>query len=110
MAPGIRDGGLRKNEGVSNSRDISIRLDGAKDWTAAERVQAMYASVRRRLRRGLVLSLDLRDVRSLDTKLIACLVALRKRAMREGSHLRVLASEHVRAWMDACRVGRMLDA
>lgn len=95
---------------MASARDISIRLDGSKDWTAADRVQSMYASVRRRLRGGLILSLDLRDVHRLDSKLIACLVALRKRAMREGSHLRVLASEHVRAWMDACRVGRMLDA
>ncbi len=81
-----------------------LRLDGATDWRAPERVQRVYRTALRRLRRGQSLMLDLREVRLLDSKLIAALIALQRRA---GGRLRIYASDQVRAWLDAYRLRRL---
>ncbi len=90
--------------GERNSPADCLRLDGETDWRVPERVQRIYRTALRRLRRGHRLLLDLRDVRMLDSKLIAALIALQRRA---GGRLRIYASDQVRAWLDAYRLRRL---
>ncbi len=81
-----------------------LRLDGATDWRAPEPVQRIYRTALRRLAHGRRLLLDMRDVRMLDSKLIAALIALHRRA---GGRLRIYASDQVRAWLDTYRLRRL---
>jgi len=88
----------------ANNPVSRIHLDGQLDWTDPGRVGAFYRTWRGRLGRAAEVLLDLRDVRHLDSKLIACLIAMRREVLRSGGQIRVEVSDAVRQWMVACRV------
>ncbi len=87
-----------------------VLLDGREDWTEATRVQAVYAECVRLMGRAREVAIDLRDVRRMDSKLIACLIAIRREATRRGTHMTVLVSDVAAQWMDTCRVRQFLVA
>ncbi len=86
-----------------------VHLDGAQDWTEPGRVQAVYAECVRMIARARDVAVDLRDVRLMDSKLIACLIAIRREAARRGTHMTILASDVATKWMDTCHVRRFLE-
>ena len=53
-------------------------------------------------------TLDLANVMSADTKLVATLITLLRRAQLEGVHLKLMVSKRVYGWITVCRVERLL--
>ncbi len=95
----------RKDKPQTGSR---VLLDGRQDWTEPNRVQAVYAECLRLVRRAGSFAVDLRDVRVMDSKLIACLIAIQREATRRGAKVTVLASDAATKWMDTCMVRQFM--
>ncbi len=53
--------------------------------------------------------LDLSGVDKVDTKLLAALVVLRRKATSEGLDLRVYTSPSVYEWLQVCRIDQLID-
>jgi len=86
---------------------VTVALDDA-DWTQPGRVRHLYRHALSLLRRTGNVVIDGRGVSRLDSKLIACLVAVRRAAAEFGGSLRIRPSEALLQWSEACRLGDAL--
>ena len=86
---------------------VTIRACG--NFCDCQEVLALHRRCRSRLRSGIAhLELDLTDVGRADTKLIACLVDLRRTARFHRVQMDITASVVVRQWINVCRLADLL--
>jgi len=95
---------------VGGGRDAAatsvVRLGGdLRSGTVVESIRRRCLADVTPGRRRLVI--DLEHVQEVDTKLIACLVCLRRAADAAGVRLDVRLSPPVRDWLDHCRAGHL---
>jgi ABC-type transporter Mla MlaB component len=95
---------------VGGRRDAAatsvVRLGGdLRSGTVVESIRRRCLADVTPGRRRLVI--DLEHVQEVDTKLIACLVCLRRAADAAGVRLEVRLSPRVRDWLDHCRAGHL---
>lgn len=92
------------------SRQVTVvTADG--DLSSSQTVKVMYASVKRAIedKHAESVLVDLSDVDIADTKVVACLVVLRRTAARAGKRLDVRLSPAVAAWTGVCRLNKLMD-
>ncbi len=82
-----------------------------RDLSSSETVRAMYSSVKKAIadEHAESVLVDLSDVDIADTKVVACLVVLRRTATRAGKRLDVRLSPAVAAWTGVCRLNKLVD-
>jgi ABC-type transporter Mla MlaB component len=95
---------------VSGGHDAAatsvVRLGGdLRSGTVVESIRRRCLADVTPGRRRLVI--DLEHVQEVDTKLIACLICLRRAADAAGVRLEVRLSPRVRDWLDHCRAGHL---
>jgi len=82
-----------------------------RDLSSSQTVRAMYALVNRAIadQHAKSVLVDLSDVDIADTKVVACLVVLRRTAARAGKRLDVRLSPEIAAWTGVCRLNKLVE-
>lgn len=101
-----RDGDRIAAEGERESRcDLTdARRIDALFRDCAREVDAMAQEASASAVTNAVVIIDLTATKIVDTKLIACLVAVLRRARRLGVRLELRASPSVREWLELCHL------
>ena len=94
-------------------REIDARgaviIRAPEDLSEEEAVRVIHARAREAIAAGATtLMVDLADVIRADTKIVACLVVLRRMARRSGCALDVRLSPAVAAWTGVCRLQQVI--
>lgn len=113
--PDRQDGGLGERDGAPPANHMRqghsavIESSGPCDATSGTRVLALFKVCKDRLaERPARLRLDLTGVERADSKLVACLVAVRRLAIASGTTLELRTSRAVRTWIGICHVDGVL--
>lgn len=87
----------------------AVVITAADDLAEEEAVRLIHAQAREAIASGAtLLMVDLADVIKADTKIVACLIVLRRMARRSGCALDVRLSPAVAAWTGVCRVQQVI--
>jgi len=105
---GRQSGAARRAE--RHSRRVTV-VTTDRDLSSSQTVRAMYTLVNRAIadQHAESVLVDLSDVDIADTKVVACLVVLRRTATRAGKRLDVRLSPAVAAWTGVCRLSKLVD-
>jgi len=116
LASRTRGGAARLNRGIADSQSAlesigpgAVLIRAPEDLSEEEAVRVIHARAREAIAAGATtLMVDLADVIRADTKIVACLVVLRRMARRSGCALDVRLSPAVAAWTGVCRVQQVI--
>lgn len=87
----------------------AVIIRAPEDLSEEEAVRVIHARAREAIAAGATtLMVDLADVLRADTKIVACLVVLRRLAQRSGCALDVRLSPAVAAWTGVCRLQQVI--
>jgi ABC-type transporter Mla MlaB component len=87
----------------------TVVIRASDDLAEEEAVRVIHAQAREAIAGGATMLLvDLAEVIRADTKIVACLVVLRRMAQRSGCALDVRLSPAVAAWTGVCRVQQVI--